>query len=105
MQIQVNSDNSVAVDSELTQILEANISHTLQRFGERLTRVEVHLSDVNGGKFGTADKRCLLEARPSGRDPVTVTNDAATPELAVKGAAQKMERLLTSTFARVGDRT
>lgn len=104
MQIQVNSDSSVAVDNELSQIVESNVNSALKRFEDRITRVEVHLSDVNGPKPGIQDKRCLMEARPAGLDPVAVSNQAATIEEAVRGAAQKLKRLLDSLFGRVEDR-
>ena len=104
MQIQINSDNSVAVDNELAQLVEFNVNSALKRFEDRITRVEVHLSDVNGGKFGIEDKRCLMEARPAGRDPVTVSNQAANLEEAVRGSAQKLKRLLVSLFGREEDR-
>ena len=104
MQIQVNSDSSVAVDSELSRLVESTVNKALERFNDRITRVEVHLSDVNGPKPGIQDKRCLMEARPAGLDPVAVNNQAATLEEAVWGAAQKLKRLLDSLFGRVGDR-
>ena len=103
MQIQVNSDNSVAVDAELSRSVEASVYRALQRFADRVTRVEVHLSDVNGTRGGQMDKQCLLEVRPAGRDPVAVTDHAATSDLAVKGAAQQMKRLLESAFGRLGE--
>jgi hypothetical protein len=104
MQIQVNSDRSVEVDASLTEFVQTDVSQVLQRFDGRITRVEVHLSDINGEKSGKPDKRCLMEARPTGRDPVVVTDEALTVELAVQGAARKMQRLLTSTFGRLGDK-
>lgn len=100
MQIQVNSDSSVAVHSALTQLVESTVNRALQRFAGRLTRVEVHLSDVAGDKFGVQDKRCLMEARPAGLDPVAVSDQAATFDDAVRGAAQKMKRLLTGSLGR-----
>ena len=103
MQIQVNSDSSVAVDVDLSAFVEANVNSVLARFADRISRIEVHLSDVNGERFGNQDKRCLMEARATGRDPVAVTEEAATWELAVKGAANKMQRLLRSTFGRLGE--
>jgi hypothetical protein len=74
----------------------------LSRYTSRLTRVEVHLSNVNGPKGGP-DARCTLEARPAGRQPVTVTNDALTADAAVKGAVEKMGRLLDTAFGREDD--
>lgn len=101
MQVQINSDNSVAVDSELSRLVEADVNRALDRFGSRITRVEVHLSDVNGEKPGGDDKRCLMEARPAGHDPVAASDQAKTLEEAARGAAQKLQRLLTSLFGRL----
>ena len=50
------------------------------------------------------DKQCIMEARPAGMQPVAVTHAAATVEQAVDGAAQKLNRLLDSTFGRLNDR-
>jgi hypothetical protein len=101
VQIQVNSDSSLAVDAALSAFVEANLNSVLARFAGRISRVEVHLSDVNGERLGNQDKRCLMEARATGRDPVVVTDEAATLEMAVRGATQKMERLLSSQFGRL----
>ncbi len=73
-------------------------------FGERITRVEVHLSDENSSQKTHGDAmRCRMEARPAAREPVTVTADGATLDQAVSGAAKKLERLLDSTFGRLDD--
>ena len=104
MQIQFNSDESLALNQQLSDELGGAVNHTLERFDDRLTRVEIHLSDLNGPKSGPPDKRCLMEARPAGQEPVAVTNEAPTVELAVHGAASKMSRLLSSRFGRLEDR-
>jgi len=48
--------------------------------------------------------RCLLEARLAGRQPVAVTDAAATVEQAVDGAVRKMRRSLDSTLGRLQKR-
>jgi len=101
MQIQLNSDRSVAVDQSVSEEALTILRGQLDRFATHLTRLEVHLSDVNGDRGGGDDKRCLLEARPSGRDPVVVTHDGPSIAVATRGAAQKMNRLLTSLFGRL----
>jgi hypothetical protein len=105
MQVQVNSDNSVAVTDELSSLVESNVRRVLERFEERLTRVEIHLGDVNSHKGGSQDKRCQIEARPRGLDPLSATDQAGTLEEAVRGAAQKIARVLDSTFGRLADRS
>ena len=99
MHIEVSTDTRTTADiAEVTAAVEAGLS----RYKERLTRVEVHLSDVNGPKGGR-DCRCALEARAAGRQPVAVTNEAHTPDDAVKGAVEKMSSLLTTVFGREDD--
>ncbi len=65
----------------------------------------MHLSDENGEKHGGgADKRCLLEARPAGLQPVVVTAFADSLEQACHDAARKMQGLLDSKFGRIDGR-
>ena len=105
MQIQINSDRSVEVNEQLTQQLDAVVRDALGRFGPQVARVEVHLSDENSDtKFGVDDKRCLLEARLAGLQPISVRHQAATLEQAVDGAVEKLQRSLDSTLGRLGQR-
>jgi len=62
MQIQINSDKNIVMDTKLSGLIEADLHRVLDRFESHLTRVEVHLSDENSDKSGLRDKRCLLEA-------------------------------------------
>lgn len=104
MQIQINSDKNIAMHAKLSGLIEAELHRILSRFEDQLTRVEVHLSDENGGKSGPEDKRCVLEARPRHYPPVTVTSDAADVQTSVATAAAKMQRLLETTFGRLHDK-
>ena len=103
MKIQLNTDVHIDRTEALADQVRATVEQALVRFGEHITRVEVHLSDENGGKSGPHDQRCMLEARLEGRQPVAVTNHAATLDQAVQGAAQKLARLLDSTLGRLHD--
>jgi hypothetical protein len=103
MQIQVNTDRNVEGREALTREVEAEVQSTLGRFSGQLTRVEVHLSDENAGKSGSADKRCMMEARPTGQQPVAVTHLAASLVEACAGAAQKLAQLLEGKFSRLHD--
>jgi len=104
MLVLVNTNSNTHGSLELNQSIEAIVAASLDRFGERLTRVEVFLSDENGSKTHGDDKKCVLEARPANMQPMTVTDLAATFEDAVEGAAKKMERHLDDTFGRIQDR-
>ena len=101
MQVQVNTDENVQGREALARQVEAEVQATLGRFSDPFSRVEVHLSDENGSKSGSADMRCVMEARPNGQQPVAVTNHAATLDEAYAGAAQKLEHLLESKFGRL----
>jgi ribosome-associated translation inhibitor RaiA len=104
MQIVINSDKNIKMHAKLSGLIEDNLHRTLERFDPHLTRIEVHLTDENGDKSGTRDKRCILEARPKRRRSLTVTNDAADLQIAVSGAAGKLLRLLETTFGRLADK-
>ena len=103
MQIQVNSNNSVDVDDEMIEMARSIAQDSLGRFEDRLTRLEIHINDVNSHKSGSGDKRCQIEARPAGLPPVSATAEAATIDAATRAAVQKLERVLESTFGRLAD--
>jgi len=103
MQIQVNTDHNIEGREKLTAHVASVVESALSRFKDRITRVEVHLSDQNGDKSGLGDKRCMMEARLEGRQPTAVTHDAATLDQAVDGAADRIERLIESTLGRLQD--
>jgi Sigma 54 modulation protein / S30EA ribosomal protein len=102
MKIQVNSDKTINVDAHLVAVIEAEANRVLSRFETKLTRVEIHLSDVDNKKSGRADKRCLIEVRPAGDKPQTASATAATTDVAVSQALGKMQRSLTTFFGRKG---
>lgn len=100
VKIQVNTDSSVKGDERLEEIVEEIVTHTLNRFKSDVTRVEVHIQDVNSHKGGSDDKRCMMEARIEGRRPNAVTHNAGNVEDAVSGAADKLQRSLDSTLGK-----
>ena len=93
MQVQVHTDNKIQGGESLAHWIQEEATTRLDRFRDVITRVEVFLSDVDAGKSGANDKRCRLEARPAGRQPVTVTADA-----------DKLVRALDHDLGRVKDR-
>jgi ribosome-associated translation inhibitor RaiA len=99
MQIQLNTDNNIRGRDALRDQVQSAIASTLDRFAERVTRVEVHLNDVNSVKGGD-DKRCMLEARLSGREPIAVTHTAPSLDLALDGALDKLMRSLDSVVGK-----
>jgi len=103
MKIQINTDNNIEGSDELTQQTQVAVESALERFAQRITRVEVHLSDENSSHKGGTDKRCVMEARLEGMQPVAVTDQAENMEQAVNGAADKLEKLVDHELGRLGD--
>ncbi|MFL6605877.1 MAG: HPF/RaiA family ribosome-associated protein [Steroidobacteraceae bacterium] len=101
MQVLVNSDHHITSSQSVAQRVTSILLDSVDRFADRLTRVEVHLNDVNGPKHGERDKRVTMEARVAGRAPVAVTNDAPSLLEAIEGASKKLERALEHTFGRL----
>lgn len=105
MQIQINSDRNIQADARLAEFVRDTLKNKLERFSDHITRIEVHLSDENSHiKQDGNDKRCLLEARLQGMDPMAVTEHAAEVGLAVNGAADKMQRKLSSVIGKLRDK-
>jgi len=103
MQIHINTDSNIEGHQALVAQVSGVVDKALSRISDHITRVEVHLSDENSQKSGQNDKRCMMEARLEGRQPIAVTDQAATLNQAVEGAAGKLTRLIESTLGRLHD--
>jgi ribosome-associated translation inhibitor RaiA len=102
VQIQVHTDKNVKVSDGMVQHVEDQVETALSHFRDQITRVEVHLSDENG-RTGDADKRCVMEARPAGKQPVAVTHHAASVGEAYSGAAHKLKTVIENRYGRAKD--
>jgi ribosome-associated translation inhibitor RaiA len=100
MIIQINTDKNIEGNERFTSYFISLIEEELGRY-DKLTRVEVHLSDVNGSKEGQDDKLCVIEARLEGKPPMAVKNTAATHEQAVDGAIDKLKASLNSILGKM----
>lgn len=99
MEIMIHAPHLEAHDERIRK----EVDHSLHRFADRLTRVEVFLKDLNAAKGGD-DLRCVIEARPRGLDPVAAEHHAANAVDAATGAARKLQRLLDHRLGKLGDR-
>lgn len=102
MQVQINSPQTQLPDA-LRSFIESNTQDRLGHHSGMLTRVEVHLSDTNANKGGV-DKRCLMEARPRGMDPLVAEHTATEFKEAFKGALDKLHRVLEKRFGKLSAR-
>lgn len=103
MQVQVNTGHNVEGSEDLVGRISGIVENALRHMSEHVTRVEVHLSDENGFKGGPSDKRCVMEARLEGRQPIAVTEEAPNLDQSAMGAADKLARLIEHTLGRAED--
>ncbi|PHV07613.1 HPF/RaiA family ribosome-associated protein [Rugamonas sp. DEMB1] len=104
MQIKVNTDTTIEHHASLDEHVQTVVAAALNRFGEQISRVEVHLSDKNSQKSADGDNRCLMEARVAGYQPIAVSDHAATLHQAIAGAADKLKRAVDSALGRLNDK-
>ncbi len=104
MQVLVNTSNGIENKDSLERWASDFLNDTLARFGEDITRIEVQLSDTNSGKSGAHDKRCMLEARIAGHEPVAATHHAPSQDEAFRGATQRLMNLLDRKLGKLDRR-
>jgi ribosome-associated translation inhibitor RaiA len=103
--LEIHTDNYIKSSESLRTQVEAQVASAVDRFADRISRVQVHLGDENSdSKGGANDKSCMIEARLDGRPPIAVTHKAPTLEQAMDGAAEKLERSIDSMLGRLRDR-
>jgi len=101
MQIQIRHDHNVQGDKH--GWISATVEGVLERYGEQITTVEVHLADEDGPKNSAGAIRCSLEVRPAGFKPIAATAHGDDVGMAVEAALAKVERILESQLGRVRD--
>lgn len=101
MTIQINTDNHIEGHDRMEEYFKGILEEQLKRFDDHITRIEVHLGDENSDKFGTDDKRCLIETRLAGKQPIAVTNHSDSTEKSFMGAVDKMKKVLGTTFDKL----
>jgi ribosome-associated translation inhibitor RaiA len=101
IQVYAADSHTRGVDHDMVRDV---VGGALDRFAPQITRVEVHVRDVNGPKQGAWDKECTIEARLAGRDPVAVTAAAENLLQAVNEAAEKLKRRIESDLGKLKQR-
>src|SRR5450830_921463 len=91
MQININTDKTIERHSGLDEHVETVVKSAIARFGEQISRIEVHLSDDLSQKSADGNNRCMLEARVTNYQPIG-------------GAADKLKRALDSALGRLHDK-
>lgn len=101
MHVEVRTDNHIHGSEKLFEEIADGLKDSLKHHEGQITRVEVHLADVNGPKGPADDKRCLMEARIAGHQPIIASHQAASVHEAVEGASTKLARAIETTLGRL----
>ena len=101
MIIQLNTDKNLTIHSEYEAQITEKLNVDLERYTDYITRIEVHMTDENGSKGGVNDKKCLLEARLEGKQPIVTSDLGDTYDLALKGATEKLRNALNTTVSKM----
>lgn len=101
MKIEVNTDSHVSGGEALSSHVKSVVEDTLDRFGDRVTWVEVHLGDENSHKVGGA--WCGIHAKLAGLDTVNVDAQADVVHAAVDAAAEKLLKVIDRTIGKKED--
>lgn len=104
MDIQVRTDYHVDGDQGLIAYVEQQVSSGLEAFSERITSVQVHLSEESGARKGPHELRCLVEVRLGGHEPVAVRRRGSTKDIVVHGAVADMRQVLERLYGRLDTR-
>ncbi|RAK67187.1 HPF/RaiA family ribosome-associated protein [Phenylobacterium kunshanense] len=103
VQVLVNTDNHLPGNVAVASRVEAAVRQGLRRFESHITHVEVFLADENAAKSGPGDKRCSIEARPRGADPLAASDRGASIDEAVTSALGKLARVLDKELSKRRD--
>ncbi len=97
MQVIINSDNQIDVQEDFIRHWQSEITSSLKRYSDWITRVEVHLTDENSAaRGGVDDIRCLIEARPADRQPVSIEVRGESAENTLADGIQTLNRRLAT---------
>ena len=102
MQILFHAHDEALPDT-FSELVERTVRETLRPYEGKLTRIEIHMRDLNANKGGV-DKRCVIEARPRGLDPVAADHESEKVDGAFQGALDKLQRVLDKRFGRLAAR-
>ena len=104
MKIQFNTDKNIQGTEKFETFVYENINRALERFADKITRIEVHLSDQNAKKVSTDDIQCKIEASIEGLQPIIVVAKSSVKEKALNNATKKLKAALDTVIGKMNDK-
>jgi len=103
MKLQVNYGD-IQGSAALHEHVAASIERSLKHMVSKVTRVEVHLRDDKQKRRGPDDKRCVVEARLAGSQPLAIEARGRNVYAVVARAADKLARAVRRGIAKQRER-
>lgn len=100
MQIRVLTDDHIDSSDELTTRVEGVVEGSLDRYRDRITLVEVHLSRRTPHRAGERDMCCRMQAQAGALKPIEVSHEAITLTESIHAASAKLERAVHAALGR-----
>ncbi len=101
MQILLQSDPKTDGSQLMAEHVATVVKAAMGRFGERVTRVEAHLSDANSkASTSGSDIHCTLQATLKGLDAIVVKEQSGNAHQAIEGALRKLRRAVGAEIAK-----
>jgi len=94
MTIQINTDNHIEGSQRMEDYFTEQLNEGLKHFSELITRLEVHVADLNADKGGDDDIQVRVEARIRGKEPVLVEARGEGQDEALAGAISKLQAVM-----------
>lgn len=91
--------DGIEATAHLRERIDRRLSFALSRFGSRILRTTVHLTDLNGPKGGL-DKCCKIVLRIRGETPVVVEVVDTTWPVAIDRAASRLRHTVLRALER-----
>jgi ribosomal subunit interface protein len=104
MIIQVNTDKNIDGSQNAKAYVTEKIEAGMKHYADKITRVEVHLSDQNADKEGPDDIQCRIEARIEGQQPVLVESKDETMHKALGEAIDKMQAVMRTVIGKMKEK-
>lgn len=98
MQIDIQTRDFLLTSGLRTHV-ERRVQFSLSRFRDRLRRIDVRLSDLNGPRGGV-DKRCRMMLRLQGMPDIVVDDTEADMYAAIHRSAERAQQTLSRQLAR-----
>ena len=91
--------HDIALTQRIRTYIERRVRMVMGRFGSKIAKVSVRISDVNGPRGGV-DRLCRIETRFWGRPPLVVEDAAADLPQAIDRSIRRMGRATARVAAK-----